>query len=140
MIPGPAVIWVVLVVLVLALVLDKWLFKPLVRVMDERAATVRSARELAEMSAEKARKAAAEFEASTRAAQAEVYRQMDEARRAALEERTAMLASTRDAVKKTIDEAAARLDNQVAEAQARLEREADRLGAEVVERVLGRNA
>ncbi|MFB3854809.1 MAG: ATP synthase F0 subunit B [Vicinamibacterales bacterium] len=140
MIPGPAIIWVVLIVLLLAFVLDRWLFRPLVGVMEERAATVRSARELAELSAEKARRAAAEFEASTRAAQAEIYRQMDETRRAALEERAAMLAATREDVKRAAEEAAARLDKQVAEAEARLEQEAGRLGAEVVERVLGRNA
>ena len=47
----------------------------------------RSARELAERSANEARAAAAEFEQKTAAARAEIYRQMDEMRRAAIAER-----------------------------------------------------
>jgi hypothetical protein len=41
-------------------------------------------------------------------------------------------------VEATVAAAAARLDAQAAEAQARLEQEADALGEAIVERVLGR--
>jgi len=139
-IPGLSVFWVVLFVLLLAFILNRWLFTPLVSVMDERAAAVKSARELAELSAEKARQAALEFETRTRAAQAEVYREMDETRRLALEERATLVARTRQDVAESVAEATGRLDRQVAEAEARLAQEAERLGAEVVERVLGRRA
>jgi F-type H+-transporting ATPase subunit b len=139
-IPGLSVVWVIFFVLLLAVVLDRWLFKPLLRVMDERASRVKSASDLAQASAAKAQDAAAEFETRTRAAQAEVYREMDEKRRAALEERAALVARTRQDVDASLAEARASLDAQVAEARVRLEQDADRLGAAVVERVLGRKA
>jgi F-type H+-transporting ATPase subunit b len=139
-IPDLSVVWVVLFVLVLAFVLNRWLFRPLTRIMDERAARVKSATELAEAAAEKTRQAAAEFEARTRAAQAEIYREMDEKRRAALDERATLVAETRQEVEQSLADAKAQLDRQAAEARARLEQDADRLGAAVVERVLGRKA
>ena len=139
-IPDLSVVWVVLFVLVLAFVLNRWLFKPLTRVMEERAERVKSASDLAEASAEKARTAAAEFEARTRAAQGEIYREMDEKRRAALAERAALMAETRQEVEQSLADAKAQLDRQAAEARVRLEQEADRLGLAVVERVLGRKA
>ena len=139
-IPGLSVVWVIIFVLLLAVLLDRWLFKPLLRVMDERASRVKAAIDLAQAAAEKAREAAAEFETRTRAAQAEVYREMDEKRRVALEERATLVARTRQEVDASLAEARTRLDAQVAEARVRLEEDADRLGTAVVERVLGRKA
>jgi F-type H+-transporting ATPase subunit b len=139
-IPDLSVVWVVLIVLALAVVLSRWLVRPLTRVMDERAARVKSATDLAEATAAKARTAAAEFESRTRAAQAEIYRAMDDRRRAALEERAGLVARTRQEVDQTLADAQTALDRQTAEARARLEQDADRLGAAVVERVLGRRS
>ena len=68
-----------------------------------------SARELAERSASEARAAAAEFEQKTTAARAEIYRQMDEMRRAALAERAEILARTRADAEAEIAAAGARL-------------------------------
>jgi F0F1-type ATP synthase membrane subunit b/b' len=136
--PGLAVIWVIVIVLLLAFVLDRGLFRPLGRIMRERETAVRSAQEMAQAAADRARQATAEFEARTRAAQAEIYREMDENRRRANERRAAVLAETRQEVEATVTAAAARLDAQAAEAQARLEQEADALGEAIAERVLGR--
>ena len=65
---------------------------------------------------------------------------MDENRRQANQRRAAVLAETRHEVAETVAAAAARLDAQAADAQARLEQEADALGDAIVERVLGRKA
>ncbi len=138
MLPGLAVIWVIVIVLLLAFVLDRGLFRPLGRIMKERETAVRSAQEMAQAASDRAREATAEFEARTRAAQAEIYREMDENRRQANEHRAAVLAETRQDVEATVTAAAARLDAQAAEAQARLEQEADALGEAIAERVLGR--
>jgi F0F1-type ATP synthase membrane subunit b/b' len=138
--PGLAVFWVILIVLLLALVLDRGLFRPLGRVMRERETAIRSAQELAQASATRAREAAAEFERRTRAAQAEVYREMDENRRQANEMRAAAMARTRQDVDAQLAEAGARLKAQASEARAQLEKEADALGEAIVERVLDRKA
>jgi F-type H+-transporting ATPase subunit b len=138
--PGLAVFWVILIVLLLAFVLDRGLFRPLGRVMRERETAIRSAQELAQASAARAREAAAEFEQRTRAAQAEVYREMDENRRQANEKRAAVMAQTRQDVDAQLADASARLKVQANEARAQLEKEADALGEAIVERVLDRKA
>lgn len=140
MIPGLSVFWVVFFVLALAVILDRLLFKPLIRVIGEREARVRSARELAAAAAERARAAAAEFDRRTGAAQIEVYRQMDETRHAALQRRAQLLERTREEVEASLAGARARLAEQAEAAGAQLDRQADELADAVVVRVLGRKA
>jgi F-type H+-transporting ATPase subunit b len=138
LLPGLAVIPIIVIVLLVAFVLDRGLFRPLGRIMKERETAIRTAQDMAQAAADRAREATAEFERKTREAQAGIYREMDENRRQANERRSAVLAETRHEVEATVAAAAARLDAQAAEAQARLEHEADALGEAIVERVLGR--
>jgi F0F1-type ATP synthase membrane subunit b/b' len=136
--PGFAVFWVILIVLLVALVLDRGLFRPLGRVMRERETAIRSAQDMAQASAARAREAAAEFEQRTKAAQAGLYREMEENRRQAAEKRAALMAETRQEVDARVAEATERLKAQAGEARAQLEKEADALGEAIVERVLDR--
>jgi F-type H+-transporting ATPase subunit b len=138
--PDLSVFWVIFFVLLLTVILDRLLFKPILRVIQQREDAIRSARELAERSATEARAAAAEFEQKTSAARADIYRQMDEMRRAALAERTDILARTRAEAEAEIAAAAAKLDQDAAEARRRLEADAEALGAAAAERILGRKA
>ena len=138
MLPGLAVFWVILIVLLLTFVLDRGLFRPLGRVMRERETAIRSAQEMAAAAAARARAAAAEFERRTKAAQAEVYREMEENRRLANETRAAVMARTRQEVDAQVADASARLKAQASDVRAQLEKEADVLGEAIVERVLDR--
>jgi F-type H+-transporting ATPase subunit b len=138
--PSLAVFWVIIIVLLVALVLDRGLFRPIGRVMREREAAIKSAQKMAQASAERAREAAAEFEQRTKAAQADVYREMDENRRLANEKRAAIMAQTRQEVDAQVADASARLRAQAGEARTLLEKEADALGEAIVERVLDRKA
>lgn len=140
MLPDLSVFWVIFFVLLLTVILDRLLFKPILRVIKQREDAIRSARELAERSATEARAAAAEFEQKTSAARADIYRQMDEMRRAALAERTEILNRTRAEAEAEIAAAAAELDRDAAEARRRLEADAEALGAAAAERILGRKA
>ncbi len=139
MLPGLATIWVIVIVLLLAAVLDRGLFRPLGRVMRDREAAIRSAQDLAEASARRAREAAAEFEQRTKAAQSAIYHEMEENRRQANERRATVLADTRREVDATLADATARLQAQAAAARSQLEKDADALGEAIVERVLGRD-
>jgi len=138
--PSLAVIWVVLIVLLLAFVLGRGFFGPLNRVMREREAAIRSAQELAKSAADRAREAADQFEQRTRAAQADLHREMDENRRLANEKRAANMVETRRDVDAQLAEASGRLTAQAAAARVQLEQEADALGEVIAERVLGRKA
>jgi F-type H+-transporting ATPase subunit b len=135
-----SVIWVIFFVLLLTVVLERLLFKPLLRVMEERQRAIRSARELAERSASEARAAAAEFDRKTAEARAELYKQMDDMRRTAMDERAAIMTRTRAEAEAEIAAASAKLQAEAEEARRRLSDEADTLGAAIAERILGRTA
>lgn len=140
MLPDLSVFWVIFFVLVLTIVLDRLLLRPILRVMQQREGAIRSARELAERSANEARAATAEFEGRTAAARAEIYRQMDDMRKQALAERAEIVASTRAKAEAEIAAAGSRLEQDVEEARRRLAAEAEALGAAAAERILGRKA
>jgi F-type H+-transporting ATPase subunit b len=139
-IPDLSVVWVIVFVLLLAAVLDRLLLRPMTSVMAEREGAIRSARDLADSSRARAHGASEEFEARTRAARADVYRQMDEKRRAALAIRAELVAETKREVEHSIHEASARLQSQADAARRQLDRDADALATSIVERVLGRKA
>jgi F-type H+-transporting ATPase subunit b len=140
LLPDITVFWVIFFVLLLTVVVNQLLLKPILRVMDERERAIQSARELAERSASEARSAAAEFDQKTAAARAEIYRQMDEMRRTAMGERAEILARTRAEAEAEIAAASAQLQADADEARRRLSAEADALGSAVAERILGRRA
>ena len=140
MIPDLSVVSVIVFVLVLSVLLDRLLLQPVTGVMSEREGAIRTARELAESSRARAQAAADEFEAKTRAARAEIYRQMDEKRRAALDRRAAIVAETRREAERSLADATGRVQTQAGVARAQLERDADTLASIIVERVLGRKA
>ena len=140
MIPDLSVLWVIAFVLLLSVLLDRLLLRPLTRVMRERESAIRSARDLAESSRAKAQNASDEFDAKTRAARGDVYQQMDEKRRAALERRAAVVADTRREIELAMQGAKERVRAQVDAARAQIGRDADHLAATIVERVLGRKA
>ena len=140
MIPDLSVLWVIVFVLMLTVLLDRLLLRPLTRVMNEREGAIRSARELGEAARAKAQAASDELEATTRAARSDLYRQMDEKRRSALDQRAALVAQTRAEIGRTVSDAAARVAAQAKAARVHLERDADALATTIVERVLGRKA
>ncbi len=140
MIPDPySVLWVIAIVLALAATLDRLLFKPLTRVIAEREHAVTSARTLAETASSQARRATAEFEARTGEARTDLYREMEEKRRIALERQAALLAETRQQTEAAIAEATAQLKAETVRAREQLDRDAAVLAGAVVERVLGRS-
>jgi F-type H+-transporting ATPase subunit b len=140
LIPDLSVVWVIALVLILSILLDRLLLRPLTRVMREREGAIRSARELAESSRTRAQAATEEFDARTRAARNDVYKQMEEKRRAALERRANLVAATRREIEQTVHDATDRLRAQTAAAWQQIDRDADTLAATIVERVLGRKA
>jgi F-type H+-transporting ATPase subunit b len=138
--PDLSVVWVIGFVLLLTAILNRLLFKPVLKVLAERERATASARALAEESAAQARAAAAEFERKTREARAELYAQMDEMRRDATNTRLQVLAETRAEAEAEVATASARLKAEADEARRTLSADAEALGAQVAERILGRKA
>ena len=140
MLPDLSVLWVIFFVLLLTVILDRLLFKPILRVIAERERAITSARELAERSATEARAATAEFERKTTEARGEIYRQMDDMRRAGLAERAEIVSRTRAEAEAEIAAATAQLQAEVERARRTLSADADALGTAAAERILGRKA
>ena len=140
MLPNLSVLWVIFFILVLTVIVDRLLLRPVLGVIRKREEAIESARELARRSATEAQAATAEFERKTTAARTEMYREMDEMRRAAQERRAEIVAATRAEAEAQVTEAAKRLDVEAADAKRRLEAEAQVLGAAAAEKILGRRA
>lgn len=140
MLPNLSVLWVIFFILVLTLVVDRLLVKPVLGVIRRREEAIESARELARRSATEAQAATAEFERKTAAARAEMYRETDEMRRAALGRRAEIVAETRAEAEAQVADALTRLDAETVAARRTLEAEAQTLGAAAAEKILGRRA
>ena len=140
MLPNLSVVVVVFAVVLLAFVLDRVLFKPLLRVMRDRDAAIKSALQLAESATAKAQAASAEFDANVTAARADLYKQMDERRKAAEVYRHELMTRTRADVDGQLARARAELEAQTAQARARLDEDAEQLGRDIAVKVLGRES
>lgn len=138
MLPDVSVFWVIFFVMLLTVIVDRLLLRPVMRVIQERETAIRSARELAERSANQARAAAAEFDQKTTAARSEIYKQMDEMRRSALAERAEAMSKTRAEADAQVAAASDRLKAEAEAARRQLEADAEILGGAVAERILGR--
>jgi F-type H+-transporting ATPase subunit b len=138
--PNLSVLWVIFFVLLLTFIVDRLLLRPVLDVIRKREDAIESARELARRSATEAQAATAEFERKTSAARAEIYREMDEMRRAALAQRADIVAETRAEAEAAVKAAARQLQADAEDARRRLDAEAQALGAAAAERILGRKA
>lgn len=138
MLPDLSVFWVVFFVLLLTFILDRLFFRPLLAIIKQREDAVGSAKALADKAAAEARRATDEFDRQTAIARAEVYRQMDEMRRAALDDRAALVDATRKEAEALLAQARADLARDVAAARARLDTDADALAADAASQILGR--
>ena len=140
MLPNLSVIWVIFFILVLTGVVDRLLLRPVLGVVRKREEAIESARALAQRSIVEAKAATDEFERKMSAARAELYREMDDMRRAALNRRAEIVAQTRAEAETQVADASRRLEAEAREAKARLEAEAQALGLAAAEKILGRKA
>ena len=138
MIPDLSALWVIFFLLLTTYLLNSMIFQPILKVIEARTKAVYDARDLAQSAADRATAATTEYTQTLNAARTDVYRQMDDKRRAAMEQRAALLADTRATVERELTEATARVRQQAAEARATLDRDAETLAGAIVTRVLGR--
>ena len=138
MLPDLSVFWVVFFVLLLALILDRLFFRPLLVIIKQREDAVTAAKALADQAAAEARMATVEFDRQTSSARADVYRQMDDMRRAALDDRAVLVDATRKEAEAALTQARADLARDVVDARARLDKDAETLAVDAASRILGR--
>jgi F-type H+-transporting ATPase subunit b len=137
-IPDLSALWVIVFLLLTTYLLNTLIFQPVLKVIEARTKAVSDARELAQSAADRATAANTEYAQQLNAARSEVYRQMDEKRRAAMDQRAALLGETRATVERELSEATGRVNQQAAEARATLDGEAENMAGAIVSRLLGR--
>jgi F0F1-type ATP synthase membrane subunit b/b' len=125
----------VLVVL-LFFFLKSQLFKPLERVFEERAARIEGARRSADAAQSAAQAKARAHQDALKKARVEIYSEQEAARRAALDERAALVRETRNQANETIRAAKERIATEMAAAKAELEAQSQTLAGEIVRVVL----
>ena len=135
-----SLLWVIFFVLVLTFVVNRLLIKPLTNTMEARRQAIESAWQLTERAAAEAKAATEEFERKTAAARADVYRQMDDMRRVANDERAKLLEATRAEAATALADATGKLKADTERARAELRADAEKLGNEAAARILGRQA
>jgi F-type H+-transporting ATPase subunit b len=138
--PDITTLWVVAFLLLCTYLLNSLVFKPILQVIDQRTNAVRGARELAESAAHKAAAASAEYDQKLNSARAELYGQMDDMRKAALDKRASLLAATRATVEQELTTATTRVQQESQAARETLDRDANNLAGAIVTRVLGRSS
>lgn len=138
MIPDLSALWVIVFLLLTVYLLNTLIFQPILKVIEARTKAVSDARDLAQSAADRATAANTEYSQRLNAARSEVYRQMDENRRRAMDQRAALLGETRATVEQELAAATARVNQQAADARATLDREAENMAGAIVTRVLGR--
>ena len=136
--PDITTLWVVAFLLLCTYLLNSLVFRPILQVIDQRSNAVRGARELADSAAHKATIAAAEYDQKLNAARIEVYGQMDDMRKAALDKRATLLASTRATVDQELKTATATVQRDSQVARETLDRDAHNLAGAIVTRGRGR--
>ena len=138
MIPDSTALWVIFFLLLTTFLLNTLIFQPIMKVIEARNKAVSDARDLAQSASDRATAANTEYNQQLNAARSEVYRQMDEKRRAAMDKRAQLLGETRAVVERELSDATTRVKQQATEARATLDRDADNLAGAIVSRVLGR--
>jgi F-type H+-transporting ATPase subunit b len=137
-IPDSTALWVIFFLLLTTFLLNTLIFQPIMKVIEARNKAVSDARDLAQSASDRATAANTEYNQQLNAARSEVYRQMDEKRRSAMDKRAQLLGETRAIVERELSDATTRVKQQATEARAALDRDADNLAGAIVSRVLGR--
>jgi F-type H+-transporting ATPase subunit b len=111
-------------------------FKPMMRVLEERAARTEGARSDATHLENQAQEKLSMYRRALDKVRAEIYSEQENARRAALDERGELLRQTRAKANERVREAKKRLDEELARAGEEVERQTQRLAEDAVRAVL----
>lgn len=125
-------------VLFLYVYLNATFFKPLARVLAERAEATEGARQKASESLDRAAAKAAAYEESLRAARNQIYQEQEEVRRRWREDQTAQMADARQRSQALVEQARADLAAQAEVAKRELETDTQMLADEISRTILER--
>lgn len=134
----PTILSVAAAALLTMWIVNRWLFKPLLRIIEERQRRSGEAQLRLEEAQELQTQRLAEIEASLAEARREAYEIRDAAQRAGRERRDALMNEARQEALQMLEAARQEINADFEAARGDLEKEADRLAEMIAERLLGR--
>ena len=136
--PDGSLVFVLILFLIFVFVLNRILFRPIGRVLDERQTLTEGAANQARAARQRYEARLAEYEATIRQARAESYRRSEQERAAALDERRRLIEEAKHHAHEEIGRARHEIERQVAGARAALESESRQIAERISRTVLGR--
>lgn len=136
--PDGSLVFVLILFLIFVFVLNRILFRPIGRVLDERETLTVGAANEARAARRRYETKLAEYEAAIRQARSECYRQSEQERAAALDERRRLIEEAKQHTHEEIGLARQEIERQVAAARAALESESRQIAERISRTVLGR--
>ncbi|HEY6332553.1 MAG TPA: ATP synthase F0 subunit B [Blastocatellia bacterium] len=119
-------------------VMNRLLFKPIGRVLDQRSRLTDGARAEARAEAAAVEARTAEYEAALRHARGESYRYLEQQRQLALEDRGRRIDQAKQEAVDAVEHAKEKLAGQVGELRSSLEQDSHQIAREITRTVLGR--
>jgi F-type H+-transporting ATPase subunit b len=136
--PDGSLVFVLFLFIILVFVLNRILFRPIGRVLDERQTLTEGATNEARAARRTYDARLAEYEATIRHARAESYKLSEQQRAAAGEERRHLIDEAKLHAHEQIDRAKQEIEQQVVLARAALESESRQIAERISRTVLGR--
>ena len=136
--PDGSLVFIFILFLLFVFVMNRLLFRPVGRVLDERQTLTEGATNEARAALRRYESKLYEYEGTIRQARAESYKKLEQDRAAALEERRGVIESAKRKAAEEIAEARTEIERQGAAARVTLEDETRRIAAEISRTVLGR--
>ena len=136
--PNWTVIPILIFVITLTFILNRTLFRPLAKTLEERERKISGARIEAEEIRMASQQKGLEFDRRLREARREADQQVAHVKNAALGERTQVVTLQRSETEKMLTEAKAEIRTKVEEARIKLEAQTQQLAARIATRILNR--
>ena len=136
--PDGSLVFVLVLFLILVFVLNRILFRPIGRVLDERQTLTEGAANEARAARRTYETRLAEYEATIRQARAESYKRSEQERAAAVEERRHLIDDAKQHTHEQIERAKREIEQQVVQARVALESESRQIAERISRTVLGR--
>lgn len=138
LVPDATLVLHVLIIVLMVIVLNKTLFRPINRVLEERDRGSQGALEEARRLLATIDKDLARYELALRAARSDAYNIMDLQRAKEMQERESRLASVRKEILSLLEAEKVAIEEQFAGAHKVLEEEAQKLGLAISVQIMGR--
>ena len=136
--PDGSLIFILVLFILFVFVMNRLLFRPIGRVLDERQTLTEGATNEARAAVRRYQAKLADYESSIRQARAESYKKLEQDRAAALEQRSRAIDAAKQETTGKIEQARAEIGREAEAARAALETESRQIAETISRTVLGR--